>query len=904
MSTPLMKTKLYIPPIRSELVSRPRLIERLDEGFRQDRKLTLVSAPAGYGKTTLLGEWIAHCELRTRVAWVSLDKGDNDPARFWAYVVAALQTVQENIREIAQAAFQSPHPPPIDSALTGLLNQIAKVPDPVVLVLDDYHVISASAIHDALSFLLENLAPQMHLVIATRADPPLPIPRLRGRGQLNELYQSDLRFTSEEIAQFLDLVLGLKLSSEDVAALERRTEGWIAGLQMAAISMRGRDDISGFVRAFAGSHRYILDYLGEEVFRQQPRDVQEFLLQTAILDRLSGKLCDAVIGASGPAEDRSIVDSQSVLEYLEHTNLFIVPLDDVRQWYRYHHLFADLLQYRLQQKQRDLVPELHRRASEWYEENGLIAEAVSHALAACDYEQTASLVERTAWETLTRGECTTLLGWLDALPDGLVRSRPRLGVFHAWALAFAGQLDGVESCLAHVDVQHVQGEVAAVRAFVAGVRGDVPRTIELAQQALEQLPEENPFLRAMVTLSLGVAHFSKGESVAASQVLTEAIALSRAANRPYLTLAATATLGYAQDIQGALHQAVETHQAALELASDLGGRPVPFTGMAYVGIAAVLYEWNDLDGAMRYATEGIALAERGGFSSYHLVGYARLAQIYQVRGDVDGVWEIIRKAEWLAQQQDYAYLMAVIADLRARLWVAQGNLATASRWAQKHRLSPVDRLSPTREVEQIAVARALIACASHRGPVRGDEIGEALSLLARLLQAAEAAGQIKSAIKILALQALAFQAQDNLDGALSALERALSLAEPEGYVRTFVDEGEPMAKLLSQILEAQRKGRRALSRGIAPNYAARLLAAFGKEVELTSSAMESLIEPLTERELEVLRLVVAGLSNPEIAEELVIAVSTVKSHVNHIFGKLGVESRTQAVARAQGLGLL
>jgi LuxR family maltose regulon positive regulatory protein len=403
VSTPLLKTKLYVPPIRSELVSRPRLIERLNEGLEQGCKLTLVSAPAGYGKTTLLSSWVADCELHVCAAWVSLDEGNNDPASFWAYVGAAFQTIRAGIGETVQAAFESPHPPPIESVLTGLLNQIAQVPDAVVLVLDDYHAISTPAIHKALTFLLENMPPQMHLVLATRADPPLPVPRLRGRGQLIELYESDLRFTSEEAAEFLRQVVGLRVSTEDVAALKKRTEGWIAGLQMAAISMRARDDVSEFVRAFAGSNRYILDYLGEEVLRQQPEKVQAFLLHTALLNRLSGELCDTVIGTGEQAEDGLLVDSQSMLEYLERSNLFVVPLDDERRWYRYHHLFADLLRQRLQREKPGQVPELHRRASEWYERDGQVAEAVGHALASGDFGRAAHLVEKAAWPMLTRG---------------------------------------------------------------------------------------------------------------------------------------------------------------------------------------------------------------------------------------------------------------------------------------------------------------------------------------------------------------------------------------------------------------------------------------------------------------------------------------------------------------------
>jgi LuxR family maltose regulon positive regulatory protein len=954
VSTPLLQTKLYIPPIRSALISRPRLIERLDSGLGPGCKLTLLSAPAGYGKTTLLGEWV-HAEDKSKeyrvgsikegtparnptsysllpapsFAWLSLDEEDNDPSRFWSYVVAALRAVRQDIEEVVQTAFQSPRPPPIEAVLTGLLNQIAQDPHPLVLVLDDYHVIHSSAIHQSLAFLLEHLPSHAHLAIATRADPPLPIPRLRGRGQLIELYQADLRFTPSETARFLNQAIGLELSAQDVAALEKRTEGWIAALhlaalQMAALAMRGRDDLSEFVRAFAGDHRYVLDYLAEEVLRQQGRDVQTFLLHTAILERLSGELCDAVMGtvtgAGEPGEERSGMDSQSMLETLDRDNLFIVPLDDRRHWYRYHRLFADLLRQRLQRERSDWVPELHRRASKWYEENGLIPEAVSHALAAEDLERAAGLIEWAAWPILMRGEMTTVLGWLGALPPDFLRSRPQLGILQAWALAFAGEVDRVEPCLQDLEAQQVQGDVIAVRAYVATVRGDVSRAIELAHLALERLPGEKWFSRGIVALSLGLAYQTSGELAAASRALNEAISFSRAAGRAYMTLVAMTSLGRVQERQGLLCQAMRTYQEALDLTSGPGSQPAPFAGMPQVGIAEVLYEWNDLDGALRHVTDGIRLSERGGFAIYMLAGHTILARVHWARGQVEEALEGIRKAGQLAAKHDYAYLTAVAAGLQSRLWLARGNLAAASRWAQEHRWNLSDGLDSAREVEQISVARVLIAQASSQGPssrlaprpsdsprisaerawrdsAPENEFGEAMGLLARLLEAAERAERMESAIKILALLALAFQAQGNVDRALSTLERALSLAEPEGYVRTFIDEGEPMAALLRRALAQSADA----ARPFAPNYATRLLAAFGRPA---ASAPPGLVEPLSEREMDVLRLVVAGLSNPQIAEELVIAVSTVKSHINHLYGKLGVSSRAQAIARAQALHLL
>jgi LuxR family maltose regulon positive regulatory protein len=886
MTIPLLQTKLHTPLLRPGIVSRPRLIERLNAALLQQdggftHKLTLISAPAGFGKTTLLGEWITHC--RRPVAWVSLDERDNDPAHFWAYFAAALRRAQVDVADVDQAMLQSSQVPPAGTILTSLLNQMAAASDSFILVLDDYHVIETPAIHEGLTFLIEHMPRQMHLVISTRIDPPLPIARLRGRAQLIELYQADLRFTSEEATDFLNQTMGLALSPEDVAALEKRTEGWIAGLQMAAISMRGHDDTAGFVRAFTGSHRYILDYLSEEVLRQQSKDVRAFLLQTAILDRLSGALCDAV-RSSAVKSSTPLGNSQAILEHLERSNLFVVPLDDERRWYRYHHLFADLLRQRVQRETPDLVPDLHRRASAWYEEHGLVAEAIGHTLSAGDFERAANLIHQAGWVTFTRGEMTTILGWVASLPGDLVRSRPYIRVLNIWAMAKSGRLKDVEASLEGIDARQFQGQVAAVRAYLAGVRRDLPRAVELAHQALHHLPEEDLLLRAIVTQNLGVAYHWSGDSAAAVRTLTRAVELSRAAGQPFQALTGLAILGRAHEMQASLRQAMETYENALELSSKAGLQPVPFACMAHVGMAGPLYEWNDLDGARRHATEGIRLSELGGFVAYQLFGNVRLAQVHEAQGDRDGALDALLKAEQLSQRADYALVAALAIELRVRLWVAQGDHAAAARWIGEYRFASMGELDAAEEIEHMAVARVLIA---HNDPA------SALRLLARLLDAAQAGERRESTIRLLVLQALAFQAQGDVDPALAALGRALSLAEPEGYVRTFLDEGEPMALLLRQ----------ALSRDIFSNYIARLLAAFNEE-SASSPGMDALVEPLTEREMDVLRLIVAGLSNPDIAEELFIAVSTVKSHVNHIYGKLGVENRIQAVERARTLGLV
>ena len=885
MTVPLLRTKLYTPSLQREIVPRPHLIERLNAGIGRDRdfvrKLTLISAPAGFGKTTLLSEWVS--QVQHPIAWITLDAGDNAPDRFWAYVVAALQTAGAEVGDIQPATLQSSHPPSIDSLLTPLLNQLTEVSEPLVLVLDDYHVIDAQSIHAGLAFLLDNLPPQIHLVIATRADPPLPIARLRGRGQLTELYQADLRFASDEAAAFLNQVMGLDLSSDDVAALEARTEGWIAGLQLAAVSMRGRDDVTGFVRVFTGSHRYILDYLGSEVLRQQSESVRRFLLQTSILARLTAPLCDAVIDGDlldGPPES-----AQAMLEYLENNNLFVVPLDDERRWYRYHHLFAELLQQRIGREQPDLVRDLHRRASAWYEKQGLIDEAVRHALATGDHDRAADMIEQAGWSTFTRGEMSTIRRWINALPKALISSHPYLGVLHAWATAKSGYLEGVEPCLQDIDPHKFRGEIAAVRAYVAGVQGDLTQAVDLAQQALDHLPEQRLLLRAIVVQNLGVTYHWNGDSAAAIRNLTEARRLSEAAEQPFQTLTAMAILGRAYEMQGSLRQAAAIYQEALALTSNVDSQPVPFACMAHVGMAGCLYKTNDLERAIHHATEGIRLSKIGGFIAYQIFGYVRLSQIHESQGHRETALEALQEAEHLSQRADYALVVALATELRMRMWIAQENLTAASRWAAANRLRMVEHPDAAQEIEQRAVVRVLLA---------QGKTDEALRLLSWLLKTAQAGERHGSSIKLLTLQALAYQAQSKVPKAFGTLAQVLALAEPEGYVRTFLDEGEPMNELLRQ----------ALSEDIAPNYVARLLAAFDEEPEAITIAMNALVEPLSDRELEVLRLIVAGLSNPEIAEELFIAVSTVKSHVNNIYGKLAVENRIQATARAQNLGLV
>ena len=869
------------------------------------RKLTLISAPAGFGKTTLLGEWrMMYLGSEFPLAWVSLEEADNDPSRFLSYLVAALQAIEADAGESALASLRSPQPPPVESVLAAIINDITAIPKDFALVLDDYHVIEAEPVHDAVTFLLDHLPPQMHLVIAARTDPPLPLARLRAQGQLTELRAAELRFRPEEASAFLKDVMGLSISARDVEALEERTEGWIAGLQLAALSMQDREDISGFIAAFTGSNRYILDYLAEEVLQKQPERVQTFLLQTSILDRLSSALCDAVTGEN---------ESQEMLERLEQANLFTVPLDEDRRWYRYHHLFAEFLRARLRRIQPERVPELHRRAAEWYEDHGSIAEAVRHALAAEDFERAARLVEQTRGAMITRDELNTLLGWLQGLPDELVRSRPPLCLAYAWVLILTGQVDAVEVRLRDAEVAlgaggaepveraRVLGEVAAARAEVARMRGELPRAIELSHQALEILPEDTLLLRSVVALNLGSAYWTSGDVAAASRASSEAANLSQAAGNFYVTLVALRGLALVKAAQGRLREAAELYRRALGLGLEQGYELLPVMGYAHIGLGELLREWNDLEAASHHLTEGIELCKQGGLVVPLPDGYISLSRVKQARGDVVDAFATVQEAEQLVQRHDITLIIAKLAAHRARLSLAKGDVAAAARWARESAVSLDDEPSFQNEFEHITLARVLIA---------KDGSKEALRLLERLLEAAEADGRTGSEIEIFALKALALRAAGDTAGAVNALAKALSLAEPEGYVRIFADEGAPIAALLQKVIQSQRDARLAAKiPNISRRYVGQLLAAIraGSASPTAVSPREtagSHVEPLSERELEVLRLIASGASNRDIARKLFVSLATVKTHINNIYRKLEVRTRTQALARARELDLL
>lgn len=918
MVVPLLRTKLYVPATqpRECVVSRPRLTELLNEGLRRGCKLILISAPAGYGKTTLLGRWSAGCGCP--VAWLSLDGSDNDPTRFLAYLIATLQTVEKQIGEGLLSALQSPRPPALEELVTVLVNQIERIPGQIVLVLDDYHMITAQSIHNLLTFLLDHMPPEFHMAIATRADPPLPIAHLRGGGQLVELRQADLRFTLDQAIVFLNQVTGLNLAVEDIAALTARVEGWIAGLQMAAISMRGQDDIAGFIRVFTGSDRYILDYMVEEVLQRQPEHIQRFLLQTSILERLTGVLCDAVLrGETGETESYLLprpaaslaanAPGQAILEYLEHHNLFIIPLDNERHWYRYHHLFADLLRNRLERVWPNLIPTLHRRASEWFEESGLTTEAIEHALAAGDPEWAANLVERAAEPTMLRSEFATLLQWVKALPEEQVHDRPRLCVYEALALVLGGHsLDVAQSHLQQVveaDTDGaVAGQVATFHALIAAYRGDREQSAELAQRALALLPQDGLFFRSFVVGFMGLTYLYSGDIDPATRAFQEAIRVSQKTGNLTISVLARCHLAELAMLKGRLDESKMLYEQALDVAVDDQGQWQPVAGVALIGLGRSALERYELEAATRYLTEGIELVQKWGEAGA-FGGYVDLARVKQAQGDERGALEAIQTAQRLAERFDAMEVDNMQAALhRARLWIAQGHIEAAARWIEGRRLQEDLSLETLKEEIRQSSARLfrfLEYTMLAQVRILQGRPGDALRVLSPLLQMAEDAQWEAYCTAVLVLKSLAFQAQGDIVQALAALERALFLAKPGGLVHIFAEKGPAMAQLLHQ----------AVARGISSDYAGRLLAAFSaSEASVPCQEMPAeraaMVEPLSEREQQVLRLLTSYLSSVEIAQELFVSAHTVRFHIKNIYSKLGVHNRADAVRRGKELRLL
>ncbi|MGE5251501.1 MAG: LuxR C-terminal-related transcriptional regulator [Bacteroidota bacterium] len=897
---PLLRTKLFIPPLRRKRVTRPDLIDCINKSAEQ--ALVLICAPAGFGKTTLLAEWAAQAAVP--VAWLSLDSEDNDPSRFLRYVVAALNTALAgngiSIGAASGAMLKSIQPLPVQAALVALINELVDLTEPLALVLDDYQFITDPGVHEGLAFLLEHLPAHTHLLIASRVDPDIPLHRLRAAQRLREMRTEDLRFSTDEAADFTNTVMGLGLSDEDISTLNARAEGWIVGLQMAALSMQGLGDRSSFIRTFSGSNRFILEYLIEEVLSRQSPKVQAFLLDISILDRLCAALCDAVHSETS--------GSHQVLEDLERSNLFLTPLDPVGGWYRLHHLFADLLRARLQRSRPERVATLHLRASEWFDEAGLPEEAIQHAFAAQELDRAASLVERYGLDVLSRGEMSSLLKLFDALPVDLMGSRPALAILHAWSLTFSGQLAKVEPALreaekqieqsgSEYDVDEILGSVAIIRGLIADFRGDMVSAIELAQSADRLLPGDNLAARSIVPFVLGDGYLATGELHRAEAAFERIKKIGQASGNLWTIAVALHKLALLKKLQGRLRDVWDIYQEAVELAGERGGRRYGTMGATYVGLSDLLRERNELEGARQMVTQAIQNMEHWQSPTDLVNAYVTLARILLSRDEIKGAEDALAKAEAMHRRGNiFPVTSRTLEACQVRLWIAKGDPGMALQWAKGRRLDerspatdgPIDYL---RELEWITMARLLIA---------RNEWGRALSLLASLAESARTAGRNGRLIEILVLTALALNGSGKTAEARDNLEAALELAEPEGYMRVFLDEGRPLHELLGGCARTAGGSRR--------TYIQRILAGFGTgetgQTQEGTRLTESLIEPLTGREIEVLHLLHGGLSNREIAARLYLSEGTVKTHTHNIYAKLGVQSRARAVARAEELQII
>jgi LuxR family maltose regulon positive regulatory protein len=897
MLAPVLATKLFMPPARPHAVLRPRLIERLNEGQEQGRALTLVSAPAGFGKSTLLSAWIdqrMRQDPKSRAAWLSLDEGDNDPSRFLLYLAAALHGAEPSCGADAMAALHSPQPPSAESILTDLINEIDGIAGDILLVLDDYHAVHSPQVDDELAFLLEHLPARMRLVIATREDPMLPLARMRARGELTELRASDLRFSPEEATEFLGRVMGLDLGVEHIAALESRTEGWVAGLQLAALSMQGQKDIDGFIRSFTGSHRFVLDYLAEEVMRQQPEGIQAFLLRTSILDRFCGPLCDSLMQEDADSRPVLGASGQETLEYLERANLFIVPLDHERRWYRYHRLFAELLRQRLEQSLSANkasggtgAAALHIRASCWYEDNGLPIEAFDHAAAAADIDRSERLANSREMPSHFRGAVIAILDWLTSLPENVLAARPSLRVLTATMSLVAGTTVGVEEALQAAERalqgasemnNDLIGRIAAARATLALTRYQPDAIVVQSRRALEYLHPDNLPFRLTAMWTGAFAHFLQGDRAAAGRAYAELERVSQASGEVFFAQLALCSLGETQELDNQLLQATETYRRALHL---FGDDPQPSASQAHLGLARVSYEWNDLDAAEEQGERGLRLARQYDSTiDRFILCELLLTRISLARGYVAAAAARLDELAITARSPIYRHRLPEIAMLQVMVLLRQGRVEAAAHLAGAFDL-PQGR------------ARVLLA---------QNEPSSALALLEPLRGQMEARGWQVERLRVLVLQALALHAKGREDEALRLSVETMGLAEGGGFIRLFLDEGAPMAKLLSA----------AAARGMMPAYVGKLLTAFAAEKQVRESALAEsasslsplLTEPLSRRELEVLRLLAEGLSNQEIGERLFLALDTIKGHNRRIFDKLAVKRRTEAIACGRELGLL
>ena len=908
MSDTLLRTKLYIPSTRPEIVRRPRLIEQLHLGLH--RKSALISAPAGFGKTTLVSEWLKTITAndnnkdQIKFAWLSLDEGDNDPGRFLSYFITALNKLSATDTPIGKSALSllnSQQFPPIETILTLLINDIASSNIKIVFALDDYHLIEAQPIHKALNFLIENAPPQLHLVILTREDPPLPLARLRAKDQLTELRSADLRFTFNETTQFFNEIMGLKLDAKSIDVLGERTEGWIAGLQMAALSLRERKDVSEFIKGFSGTNCYILDYLLEEILERQPLEVQNFLLSTSILKRFTAPLCDAVIDNAEQSAD--------IIEYLERANLFLVAMDDERNWYRFHHLFTDLLRTRLQQKQTDEeLMILHTRAAQWYEQNGLVYDAIYHASLTTNHEWVEKLIDQNYMEIFQRKDSVSIRYWTGELNEEIIYISPRLCIHEANSRAWFGQLDDAVFLLdkaeesiqeenSSPEIQALFGYLAYVRSRITAMCGDFHKAIELCLIARENTPASNQGLLGGIGVMLGYGYFLNGDFSHAIRTLKDTIHSGKKSVAINTTIGAYCVLARLYAVQGQLHKAYKLYQEAESFIQDTEEQHRGAMSIVDVGFAELLYEWNDIETAFDHIQHGLEYLPLWSKADDIALANILFAQILKAQGNlataensIEKGSQVIHASGVFSESRD----AVLIAEIRFQLERDNSLSVRHLVSALENRLQSKNPFRFENELPLITLARVYLI---------QNKIDDAKKLLNDLESAAQSAGRTGRLIQIMVLQALAFQQSSETTQALRKLTDCLTLAEPEGFVRTFIDEGPTMQSLLAKWLSNAKTTS-------LQEYANHLLSQFQTEPDIKSAEKEKtsqtgvLVESLSTREIEVLGLIALGKTNKEIAGQLIISPGTVKAHTSSIYRKLDVTNRTEAVARARDLDLL